>query len=70
MVVVTLINRLRSTQSLSLLMTSVVMGNKMGVRNGLSHRGGCSRCSHREPDATDEGEVRRRDEIFTRGVKN
>lgn len=35
MVVVTLINRLRSTQSLLLLMTSVVMGNKMGVCNSL-----------------------------------
>lgn len=36
MVVVTLINRLRSIQSLLLLMTSVVMGNKMGVCNSLS----------------------------------
>lgn len=35
MVVVTLINRLRSIQSLLLLMTSVVMGNKMGVCNSL-----------------------------------
>lgn len=35
MVVVTLINRLRSIQSLSLLMTSGVMGNKMGVCNSL-----------------------------------
>lgn len=35
MVVVTLINRLRSVQSLLLLMTSVVMGNKTGVCNRL-----------------------------------
>ena len=35
MVVVTLINRLRSIQSLLLLMTSVVMGNKMEVCNSL-----------------------------------
>lgn len=36
MVVVTLINRLRSVQSLLLLMTSVVMGNKTELCNSLS----------------------------------
>lgn len=35
MVVVTLINRLRSVQSLLQLMTSAVMANKMGVCNSL-----------------------------------